>query len=78
MKLSSLWQGPRHFALAAHHTGTRPKNIPTCPSPKETSNPFGAMDKRRAQTVLVSMEQHAAAFHGALRILMFLSGQTSS
>jgi hypothetical protein len=34
------------------------------PTPKETSKPFDAMDKRRTQTALVPAELRAAAFHG--------------
>ena len=45
-----------------------PGPLPSSPAPKETSNPFGAMDKRRAQTVLVPAELRAALVHGALRI----------
>jgi hypothetical protein len=48
---------------------------PIVPAPKETSNPFDAADKRRAQTVLVPAELRAAANPWRLADLTSLSGQ---
>ena len=59
--------------IARKHIAYKSSNIPVTitwplPAPKETSNPFGAMDKHCAQTVLVPAELRAALVHAALRI----------